>query len=85
MAFKTINNTAGPDGIVLTLLVFRTHPYLTEMNLPSSIVIKRAKAICTAIKKIHQLQTERQVKDVLAIHNSLNTKIILDLPLQSDV
>jgi hypothetical protein len=28
---------------------------------------------------------ERQVKDVLAMRNSPNTKITLDLPLQSDI
>jgi hypothetical protein len=85
IAFKAINDTAGPDGIVPTLLVFRAHPCLTEMDPPSPTVVKRAEAIHTAMKKIRQLQAERQVKDALAMCNSSNTKITLDLPLQSDV
>jgi hypothetical protein len=85
MIFKTINDTAGPDRIVLTLLVFEAYLYLTEMNLLSLTVIKRAETIYTVIKEICQLQTERQVKNVLAIHNSLKIKITLDLLLQSDI
>jgi hypothetical protein len=85
MAFKAINDTAGPDGIVPTLLVFRAHLCLTEMDPPSPTVVKRAEAIRAAMKEICQLQAERQVKDALAMRNGPNTKITLDLPLQSDV
>ena len=28
MAFKAINNTTGPDSLVLTLLVFGAYPYI---------------------------------------------------------
>jgi hypothetical protein len=59
IVFKTINNTAGPDRIMLTLLMFKIYLYLTEMNLLLSTVIKRAEAIYTVIKEIYQLQTER--------------------------
>jgi hypothetical protein len=52
IVFKTINNTAGPDGIVLTLLVFRAYLCLTEMDLLLLTVVKRAEAICTVIKEI---------------------------------
>ena len=48
-------------------------------------VIKRTEAICTAIKEVRRLYAKRQVKDVLAIRNGPDTKITLDLPLQSDV
>jgi hypothetical protein len=39
MAVKAINNSAGPDGIVLILLVFGTYPRMTEgsASLPSII------------------------------------------------
>jgi hypothetical protein len=32
MAFKAINNSAGPDGIVLILLVYDALPQITEYN-----------------------------------------------------
>ena len=43
-------------------------------------VIKRIKAIYIVIKEVRRLYIKRQVKDILAICNSLNTKITLDLP-----
>jgi hypothetical protein len=85
MAVKAINDLAGPDGIVPTLLVFDAYPRLTEIDPPSSSVTKRAEAICVAIKKVRRLYTERQVKDALAMCNGPDTKNTLDLPLQSDV
>jgi hypothetical protein len=81
MAVKAINDSAGPDGIVPTLLVFGAYPRLTEMDPPSPSVTKRAEAIHTATKEVRRLHTERRVKDALAMRNSSNTKNILDLPL----
>jgi hypothetical protein len=69
MAVKAINDSAGPDGIVPTLLVFGAYPRLTEIDPPSSLVTKRAEAICVATKKVRRLYAERRVKDALAIRN----------------
>jgi hypothetical protein len=33
MAFKAINNSARPNGIILTLLVYGTLPRITEYNI----------------------------------------------------
>jgi hypothetical protein len=38
MAFKAINNSAGPDGLVPTLLVFGAYPRMIESDAPSSTV-----------------------------------------------
>jgi hypothetical protein len=81
MTVKIINDLAGPDGIVLILLVFSVYSRLTEIDLPSPSVTKRAEAICAATKEVRRFYAERQVKDVLAIRNGLNTKNTLDLPL----
>ena len=40
MAFKVINNSIGPDGLISTLLVFRTYLYIVESNTPNFTVIK---------------------------------------------
>ena len=55
------------------------------MDPPSLSIIKRTEAIYMAIKEVRCLYIKRQVKDILAIYNSPNTKITLNLPLQSDI
>ena len=32
MAFKAINNTIGPKGLILTLLIFGAYPYIVKFN-----------------------------------------------------
>jgi hypothetical protein len=81
IAVKAINDSAGPNGIVPILLVFGAYPRLTKINLPFSLVIKRAEAICAATKEVCCFYTERQVKDTLAMCNGPDTKNTLDLPL----
>jgi hypothetical protein len=39
MAFKAINNLAGPKGLVPTLLVFRAYPRMVKSNVLSPTVI----------------------------------------------
>jgi len=45
MAVKAINNLAGLDGIIPTLLVFRVYLQMTEIDALLLSVTKRAKAI----------------------------------------
>ena len=85
MAVKAINNLIKFNKIIPTLLVFSTYLQLTKIDPLSLSVIKRIEAICIAIKEVRRLYTKRQVKNILTIHNSLDTKITLDLPLQSNI
>jgi hypothetical protein len=85
MAVKAVNDSAGPNGLVPTLLVFGAYPRLTEMDPPSPSVTKRAEAICAATREVRRLHAERQEQDALAMRNGPDTKVTLDLPLQSDV
>jgi hypothetical protein len=55
MTVKAINNLVRPDGIVFTLLVFGAYLWLTEIDPPSPLVIKRAEAICIVTKKVRCL------------------------------
>jgi hypothetical protein len=82
---KAVNDSAGPDEIVLTLLVFGLYPRMTEINALSPTIVKRAEAIRAATKEVRRLHAKRQVNDALAMRNSLNTMATVDLPLQSDV
>jgi len=52
MAIKAINNSARPDGIVPTLLVFRVYLQITKIDALLLSVTKRAKAIRAAIKEV---------------------------------
>ena len=81
MAVKAINDSAGLNRIIFTLLVFGVYPQLTKIDPLSLSVTKRTEAIYTVTKEVRCLYIKRQVKDVLAIYNSPNTKITLDLPL----
>jgi hypothetical protein len=85
MAVKAVNDTAGPDGIVPTLLVFGAYPRMTADDPPSPSVIKRAQAIRSATKEVRILHAKRKVSDALSMRNGPNTTATLDLPLLSDV
>ena len=39
IAFKAINNSAGPNGLIPTLLLFKAYPRIIESNVPNPIVI----------------------------------------------
>ena len=85
MAFKAINDSTGPDGLVPTLLVYGTYPRLSEYDTLVPTVIQRAIAIKKAMAEIQKLQAKYQVADVLNTHNSPDTISVLDLSLNSDV
>jgi hypothetical protein len=45
MAIKAINNIAGLNSLVPTLLVFGAYPRITLADPPALLIIKRLKAI----------------------------------------
>jgi hypothetical protein len=55
MAVKAVNNTAGPDGLVLTLLVYGAYPRMTNLDPSASSIIDQAIAIRKAITEIAKL------------------------------
>lgn len=85
MAVKAVNNTAGPDGLVPTLLVFGAYPRMHAMDPPSPTIIQRAAAIEKAMKEVRTLYAERQVNDALNTRNGPMVSVLHDLLLNSDV
>ena len=79
MAFKAINDTAGPDGLVPTLLVFSVYPQIVELDALSPSVTQQANAIKKAIAEVQKLRAERQVADALNMHNKPKTDTVHDL------
>ena len=59
MAVKAVNDSAGPDGLVPTLLVFGAYPRMTDDSPPSPSVVQRAEAIRKATKEVRRLYATR--------------------------
>ncbi|KAI0994279.1 hypothetical protein K3495_g13903, partial [Podosphaera aphanis] len=85
MAVKAVNDSAGPDGIVPTLLVFGAYPRLTKESPSSPTFNKRAESIRKAMKEIREIKARRLVNDALSTRNGPSSTETLALPLQSDV
>ena len=85
MTIKAVNNTVGPDGLVLTLLVFGTYPQITTTNTLSLTVIKHGKIITKTIKQIAELHTKKQVTNVLRQRNRPNISDTLDVLISKNV
>jgi hypothetical protein len=85
MAFKAVNDTAGPDGLVPTLLVFGAYPRLSEDDAPSPTISQRTATLKKAMDEVRKLRAKRQVNDALNHRNGPNTMRLKDLPLKSDV
>ena len=52
MAFKAINNTASPNRLVPTLLVFGIYPWIVELDILLLLVTQQANTIKKAIVEI---------------------------------
>jgi len=65
MAVKAANDTAGLDGLVLTLLVFSAYPYINELDLPAPSITQRAAAIKKAMEEIVRIRVKKQVDNTL--------------------
>ncbi|XDG08264.1 hypothetical protein ABKA04_007879 [Annulohypoxylon sp. FPYF3050] len=85
MAVKAVNDTAGPDGLVPTLLVFGAYPRLVDSSPPMPSLEARAAAIKKAMNEVYKLKAKRQVADALGMRNGPNVLETMNLPLQSEV
>lgn len=85
IAVKAVNDTAGPDGLVPTLLVFGAFPRINYDSPPSPSTLRRAEAISKAMKALKRYTAERQVNEAIATRNGPETNEQLALPLQSDM
>ena len=85
MAVKAVNDTAGPDGLVPTLLVFGTYPRLSDASPPSPSIATRALAIRKAMAEVREVKAKQQISNALGMRNGPNTLETLNLPLQAEV
>jgi hypothetical protein len=85
MTFKALNDSAEPNELILTLLVFETYLRMTEMNAFSSTIIQRFVAMRKIMNEVRKLIAARQVNDALNIRNDSFSILIHALSLNSDV
>ena len=79
IAFKAVNDTAGPDGLVPTLLIFDAYPCIVTDFLPSASQQQRANTMTKAMSELQKLKAQRRVQDALNARNGPDT--IQTLPL----
>jgi hypothetical protein len=87
MAVKAVNDTAGSNGLIPTLLVFGAFPQISHNSPLSPSITKRAKAVNQAMKKLRKHIAARQVNAALNTRNGLDPAAYspIDLPLQSEM
>ncbi|EEA24070.1 conserved hypothetical protein [Talaromyces marneffei ATCC 18224] len=85
MAVKAVNDTAGPDGYVPTLLVFGAYPRMTDYSPPAPTIAQRAAAVKKAMTEVRKLHTVRQINNALNTRNGPSSTLVHRLPLNSDV
>jgi hypothetical protein len=65
IAVKAVNNTASPDGLVLTLLVFGAYSQISTLNPLTPIITQQATAVYKAMAEIVKIKAEKQVNNAL--------------------
>jgi hypothetical protein len=85
IAVKAINDTAGYNSIVPTLLVFGAFSRMTHIHPSAPSIAQRATAIKKAMAEVTKLRTQRQVTDALRTRNGPSTDDIHTIPLGSDI
>ena len=85
IAVKAINDTASPNGLVPTLLVYGAYLRISKLDPPAPSVMDRAAAIRKAMAEIVKLRAKQTVNNALHYYNRPNTTPVHDLPLNSKV
>jgi len=85
MAVKAVNDTAGPNGLVPTLLVYRAYLKISNLGPPTPSIIERAAAIQKVMAEIVKLRAKQTVNNALYHRNGPNMTLVYDLPLNSKV
>jgi hypothetical protein len=87
MAVKAVNDTAGSNGLIPTLLIFGAFPRISHNSPLSPSITKRAKAVNQAIKELRKHMAARQVNAALNICNGPDPAAYspMNLSLQNEV
>ncbi len=85
MAIKALNDTTGPNRLILILLVFDMYPYINQDSPPFLEIIQQAKAVQKAMKIFREICTEVDINRMLNTRNRPRIHDILNLSIGSEV
>ena len=85
MAVKAVNDTASPNGLAPTLLVYGAYLRIGKLDPPTPSVTDRAAIIRKVIAEIVKLQAKQTINNALYYRNRPNTTLVYNLPLNSKV
>ena len=82
MAVKAVNNTAGPDGLVPTLLVYGAYLRISNLDPPALSITEQAAIIWKAIAEIVKLRAKQAyTTSRLILKSSYSEKAVIRLDL----
>ena len=85
MAVKAINDTASPNGLVPTLLVYGAYLRISNLDPPAPSITDRVAIIRKAIAEIVKLRAKQAINNALYYRNGPNITLVHNLPLNSKV
>ena len=85
MAVKAVNNTAGPNGLVPTLLVYGAYLRISKLDPSTPSITERAAIIRKVIAEIVKLRAKQTINNALYYRNGPNITLVYNLPLNSKV
>ena len=71
IALKAVNDTASPNNLVPTLLVFGAYFYIVTDSSLSAFQQQRANAITKAMSKLYKLKAQQRVQDAFNAQSAL--------------
>ena len=85
MAIKAINDTASPNGLVPTLLVYGAYLRISKLDPPTPFITDRAAIIRKAMAEIVKLRAKQAINSALYYRNGPNTTLVYNLLLNLKV
>ncbi|KHJ32126.1 hypothetical protein EV44_g3759 [Erysiphe necator] len=85
MVIKTVNDSAGLNGLIPTLLVFGIFPRMCNLDAPSPDITKRASATKSAVDEVIRVRAKREVNESIGQRNGPSTTLVNNLTMGSKV
>jgi hypothetical protein len=85
MAIKAVNDTASPNGLVPTLLVYGAYLRISNLGPPALSIIEWVAVVRKVIAEIVKLRAKQTINNALYYRNGPNTTLVHNLPLNSKV
>ena len=75
MAVKAVNNTASPNRLVPTLLVYRAYLRISKLDPPTPSITDRAAVIRKVIAEIAKLRAKQTINNALHHRNGRGRRV----------